>query len=110
MERVMPARPEQVWQALCDPAARSRWLGATGQLDPVDPVVGSQMELDLRTGQRATGTVVSSEPGRFVPLTWQSPDAPDSEVRFEVGPHPKGTLLVLTHLFVGGTPHRMAAG
>jgi uncharacterized protein YndB with AHSA1/START domain len=107
MERVLPAAPDRVWQALCDPEARALWLGARGQLEPV---VGSAVDLVFGSEDRTTGTVLAVDPGRSIAFTWQSADAPESEVRFTVEPHPRGSLLVLTHLIAQGVPHRMAAG
>jgi uncharacterized protein YndB with AHSA1/START domain len=66
--------PEEVWQALTEPAARARWLR------PGFPVE-----------QRAV------DPGRVLELDWRPPGEEPSLVRIELRASGAGTELVLDH-------------
>lgn len=66
--------PEEVWDALTEPASLARWL---------DP------GFDIRPA------VV--EPGRVLELDWRPPGEEPSVVRFELSAADGGTVLVLDH-------------
>ena len=67
---------DEVWRALTEPGAVSRWLGP-----PAD------VEARMRT----------VESGRVLELDWKRRGESDSLVRFELAPDGAGTVLVVDH-------------
>jgi uncharacterized protein YndB with AHSA1/START domain len=97
---VIPASPEQLWDALTEPESVSAWFG-------------SRVEWELRPGGRARffeddgtvrrGVVDDVRPARYLRFRWwpehQGPDANDdatTQVSYDLEPEEDGTLLTVT--------------
>jgi uncharacterized protein YndB with AHSA1/START domain len=93
-ERVLPHPVERVWDAIATPAGVEGWL-AGGTLEPI---VGGAVDLHFDDDNGVRGTVTTCRPPAELEYTWlEDPKRRESIVRFELRPHPDGTLLVLTH-------------
>jgi len=100
---IIEADPETVFEFLIDPALMAEWFGIRHVLEPR---VGGKFEVEVSSGNIATGVFTEVVPGRRVAFTWgwQSGDAAlaalrpgTSRVQIDLEPHEKGTLLRLTH-------------
>lgn len=95
-ERLVPARRDQVWASLTEPAELLKWYAAA----EVDLQVGGSTVFDF--GERQA-TVVYTEILSEELLEYTSSDLVpcESVVRWQLADAPGGTLLTLTHLFLG---------
>ncbi|MEU5694469.1 SRPBCC family protein [Actinosynnema sp. NPDC020468] len=85
-ERVFPHPPARVWRAVSDPERLRQWFPAAVTID------GDAMAFTL-PGSTTAGEVLELDPPRVFAFRW------DTEVlRFEVGPHAEGSLLVFTNV------------
>jgi uncharacterized protein YndB with AHSA1/START domain len=103
LTRILPAPPEEVWDAWTDPSLMARWMTPIGVAEAV---------VDLRVGGRFTvvmrgeGRVIEhhgeylalQRPARLV-FTWRSPytGPGSSRVTVALAPDGQGTRLELTH-------------
>ncbi len=105
--RDLPASAERVWSMLTDPADRATWLfdGA------IEPRVGGVVDL-FDSDHHVTGRVTAWDPPNLLALTWNSPDAPHGEVRFELTDSTPGTCRLRVVHSAGGDarPRSLAAG
>jgi len=103
IERVLPAPPEEVFDAWTAPARMASWMSPTGGAEAQsDPRVGGSFRVVMMgEGLRIehTGTYLELDPPRRLVFTWVSPyTGPEpSMVTVELHPHDDGTRLVLTH-------------
>jgi uncharacterized protein YndB with AHSA1/START domain len=90
-----------VWAALVEPAALTRWLQAEAT---IDPFVGGRFHLVLGGGSsRMEGSVLRWEPPHLLEYTWpESAANGDSIIRFEIAEDGGGSRLTLTHILRGG--------
>lgn len=105
---VVPASPEQLWDALTEPLALAAWFG-------------SQVEWDLRPGGRARfvgddgtrrgGVIDAVLPGRHLRFRWWPEGASGSEgqagasqVSYDLEPDDEGTRLTITERQVPASP------
>ncbi|RBA24295.1 SRPBCC family protein [Herminiimonas fonticola] len=110
MERTLSGSVDQVWAYLTDSEKRSTWL-ASGIMELK---VGGQVTLAFdfkcltkeitperfrpyETGHVQSGHVTQCEPPHLLCFTWNEKNGQGSEVRFELKPQGKKTLLTLTH-------------
>lgn len=95
-ERLYDFDPDEVWNAISDPARVARWLA---RVELWEPEVGGRIVLEF--GDEPEGRtelrVRELEQGRVLELDWRYPGEEASVVRFELFPHERGTLLVLDH-------------
>jgi len=100
---IIEADPETVFEFLIAPALMAEWFGIRHVLEPR---VGGKFEVEVSSGNIATGVFTEVVRGRRVAFTWgwQSGDAAlsalrpgTSRVQIDLEPHEKGTLLRLTH-------------
>jgi uncharacterized protein YndB with AHSA1/START domain len=108
-EVVLPARRDEVWDALTRPERLVEWFG--GPVD-IEPVPRGRVEHRTYDGSRRTGFVLSAD--RPFRLTfWWAPDDDDGEgtrVEFVLLEHADGTSLTVTEspapnpAFGGGGP------
>ena len=113
IERILPGPIERIWSYLTDSGKRGKWL-APGQMDlrvggPValtfnhealSPKTGPTPER-YRNESSVTGRVTRCDPPRLLSYTWGETSGSDSEVTFELSPHGKDVLMVLTHRRLG---------
>jgi uncharacterized protein YndB with AHSA1/START domain len=101
VERVLPAEPEEVFDAWTTPSRMAAWMS---------PVGAAEAEADLRVGGsfrvvmvearlEHTGEYLEIDPPSRLVFTWVSPftGAEPSVVTVEMLPHDDGTRVVLTH-------------
>jgi uncharacterized protein YndB with AHSA1/START domain len=101
---VIPASPEQLWDALTDPGELAAWFG-------------SEVDWDLRPGGRARfkesdgtvrrGLVDTVFPGRHLSFRWWPEDDGDQEtsrVTYTLEPDDEGTRLTVTEQPVPARP------
>jgi uncharacterized protein YndB with AHSA1/START domain len=84
-----PARPDDAWSALTEPARVALWFT---EASPVG-AVGSAYQLDFGDRSVVTGEVVALEPGRRLAYTWAWADGEAGEttvVTWTVEPLPGG--------------------
>lgn len=86
----------KVWAALTEPAHLADWLAdATVELLP-----GGKLQLRFgNTGSVVDGRVMQLLPEKLFEFTWNSEEAAETLVRWELHPTPGGCRLVLTHTF-----------
>lgn len=99
LERVLAAPPERVWAYLTESDLLATWLGR-GEI-PSAAGATSTLKL-LANDDEIEATVKTYDPPRALAYTWFSTQhethrSEASVVRFELGLHDDGTLLVLTH-------------
>jgi uncharacterized protein YndB with AHSA1/START domain len=90
LTRRYAASPQEVWEALTDPASIRRWLDPDCEL-----TLHIGGTLDLGNG-RINGSVRAMEPERLLELDWDT-DGDRSVVRFALTMDGSGTVLVLDH-------------
>jgi len=101
VERVLPAAPDDVFDAWTTPSRMAAWMS---------PVGAAEAEVDLRVGGsfhvvmvearlEHSGEYLEIEPPRRLVFTWVSPftGTEPSVVTIELHPHDDGTRLVLAH-------------
>ena len=101
VERVLPAAPDEVFDAWTTPSRMAAWMS---------PVGAAEAEVDLRLGGsfrvvmmeariEHTGEYLEIDPPRRLVFTWVSPftGGESSVVTVELHPHEDGTRMVLTH-------------
>ena len=99
-ETLLPASPDEVWEALTDDDRLSEWLAEEVELDPVE---GGGLRVRGADGDVREGTVETVvEPERLT-FTWGRPDEEPSYVDFRMEPAEGGwTRLVVRETRVAG--------
>ncbi len=92
-ERVVAASPEEVWQALTEPARLRVWMDAEAV---VEPRLGGRFALRWSEDESMEGVIRSWEPRHVLAFTWRH-GRDESVVRFELAAVAEGTRLVLDH-------------
>lgn len=101
--RLVPVRPERVYEAWIDPAILARWISPLGRAEAaVEPWVGGRLQVTMIEGDvriEHTGEYRELVPGRRLVFTWQSPytGTGPSVVTVELEPVDTGTALTLVH-------------
>jgi uncharacterized protein YndB with AHSA1/START domain len=119
--RILPGPIERLWAYLTDPEKRRIWFGAGPMELRVGGRVGLQFRFDELSAEKTppdktkecdvNGRVTRCDPPRLLGYTWgDGPEA--SEVTFELSPHGRDVLLVITHRRLGdrGTMIGVASG
>jgi uncharacterized protein YndB with AHSA1/START domain len=83
---LVPASPEETWDAITDPDRLAEWLA--GDHAELDLVPGGDLRIDERDG---FGEEVD-EPRRLV-FWWAPPHEESSRVEIELEPEPEGTRV-----------------
>ena len=94
-ELLLPAPPEEVWEALTDPAHLGAWFG--GDLE-IDPRPGGRTRYRGDDGEVRIGAVREAEPGRRLSFDWWPPhegEAGASHVEFDLEEVEEGTHLTV---------------
>jgi uncharacterized protein YndB with AHSA1/START domain len=97
-ETVLPAGPDEVWEALTDDDRLEEWLGDDVELDPVE---GGEILVEDEDGER-TGTVETVIERERLTFTWARPGEGASRVDFAIEAVPAGTRLVVTETQIAG--------
>lgn len=103
-EAVLPASPDEVWEALTDSDRLEQWLADDVEIDPVE---GGELAVSDEDGSR-TGTVETVIERERLTFTWAAPGGEESRVDFSVEAVPAGTRLVVTETAISG-PAALAA-
>jgi uncharacterized protein YndB with AHSA1/START domain len=100
-EVLLPAPPEEVWEALTDAERLEGWFANDVDFD----VERGGGEFRWDDGERRTAVVADSEPSRRLALHWWDPDTggSESQVVFTLEPTYEGTRLVVTETSIGPT-------
>jgi uncharacterized protein YndB with AHSA1/START domain len=92
-ERILAHPPERVWRALTEPGELSAWHPTPFELEPAVGGVIGYISTPGAPGM-PEGTLTAFEPPRLLAHTWG-----EDSLRWELQPHPNGSLLTLTHTF-----------
>jgi uncharacterized protein YndB with AHSA1/START domain len=106
-EAVLPASPEEVWEALTDEERLAEWLADDVELDPVEG--GDLRVRDADDDDARTGTVETVIERERLAFTWAAPGEDPSRVEFTVEAIPAGTRLVVTETAISA-PRAIATG
>jgi uncharacterized protein YndB with AHSA1/START domain len=87
-EMVFPVMPEEVWQALTDPAQLEEWFANDVELDPREGGTGIFRWDD---GEERRATVVVAEPEERLVLDWDD----EGTVELTLEPVEEGTRLLV---------------
>jgi uncharacterized protein YndB with AHSA1/START domain len=97
-EAVLPADPDEVWEALTDEDRLEEWLGTDVELEPVE---GGELTVGDDEGERS-GTVETVIERERLTFTWARPGEDPSRVDFAIEAVPAGTRLVVTETRIPG--------
>lgn len=89
-ELVVPAPPEEVWEALTDPARLVEWFANEVELDPRP---GGRGVFRWENGETRTAFVEEVDPLRRFGFRWADED--EGEVAFELEEHDEGTKVTV---------------
>jgi uncharacterized protein YndB with AHSA1/START domain len=92
-ERVLAHPPERVWRALTESRELAAWHPTPFELEPA---VGGVVDYIPTEGAPSwpEGRLTAYEPPRLLAHTWGK-----DSLRWELQPHPAGSMLTLTHTF-----------
>ena len=90
---VLDAPPEQVWEAITDPAALSEWLAPEVELEAH---AGGEVVCRFEDGEERRGEVELVEEAERLAFHWWREDAGPSRVEFLVDAVADGTRLTVT--------------
>lgn len=97
IERVLPAPPERVWQAITDPAKLARWLAPAEVTAGLGGHISLAFENDTENQHVREGKILTWDEPRTLEYQWIFKGEEPSILRFDLKPHPQGTLLTLHH-------------
>ena len=98
-ETVLPASPDEVWEALTDDDRLAQWLADDVEFDPVE---GGALNTRDEDGEARTGTVETVIERERLAFTWAAPGGDPSRVEFTVEAVPAGTRLIVTETAISG--------
>ena len=93
-EIVLPAEPDEVWEALTEPERLEEWFANDVELDAVP---GGEGVFRWDDGEERHALVEEVEPGRRFAFTWD-----DSRVSIDLEEAEGGTRVVVTETLGGG--------
>lgn len=91
-ETVVPAPPEEVWNALTEEALLEQWLAPDVELEPQE---GGLLRVRTEEGEQRLGRVESVEEGRRLAFVWQREGDPETRVELTVEAVPDGSRVVV---------------
>ena len=95
-ELVLPAPPEEVWEALTDPERLKEWFANDVEWD------GDELVYRWDDGDERRARIEESEEPRRLGFRWSDGDGGESQVVFELEEAEDGTLLTVTEGSGGG--------
>ena len=100
-ELVVPAPPDEVWDALTEPDRLREWFANSVELD----LDGREGVFRWDDGEVRRARVEAVDPGRSLRMVWWDEDDPGdrSTVAFSIEEAPAGTRLVVTESADGPT-------
>lgn len=107
LERVLSAPPDEVWDALTDPARLRAWLG---KVTDGRPGPDARFVLRMDDQETATCTVTTWDPPRELGLTWDYTGEGPSVLRIGLTELGGGTRLTLAHERIAVDPVQYGAG
>lgn len=94
LQRVLPASPARVWQALVDPAELGQWLAAA----EVVPGLGGTVSIFFEEDHNVrNGKILQWQEPHTLEYEWIFNGEEPSILRIDLAEHPQGTLLTLQH-------------
>lgn len=91
-ETVVPASPDEVWEALTDERLLAEWLAPEVELAPYE---GGEVSVRLEDGTQRCGTVDEVDEGRRLAFRWERDGAGESRVELTVDAVPGGARVVV---------------
>jgi uncharacterized protein YndB with AHSA1/START domain len=88
-EVLVPASPEETWEAITDPDQLGEWLGEDAELE-LRP--GGDLTIRFDDGERSGFVEEVDEPRRLV-FWWSAEEAESTRVEIELDPEPDGTRV-----------------
>jgi len=88
-EILLPATPDEAWEAVTDPDQLRKWLGDAAELD-LRP--GGDLAIELEGEGERRGFIEEVEAPRRL-VWWSGEDAEASRVEIELEPEPGGTRV-----------------
>lgn len=98
-ETVLPASPDEVWEALTDPDALSAWFGAEVRIDSPgflgteEMVPGARLRFRMPDGSEHAAVVEEAVPGERLAFRWLPVDREPGRVEMELEPDEAGTRV-----------------
>lgn len=89
-ELVLPAPPEEVWEALTDPERLKEWFANEVEWD------GDELVYRWDDGEERRARIEESDEPRRLGFRWSDPDGDESQVTFELEEAEEGTRLTVT--------------
>ena len=89
-ELVLPAPPEEVWEALTDPERLKEWFANDVEWD------GDELVYRWDDGEERRARIEESDEPRRLGFRWSDPDGDETRVTFELVEAEEGTLLTVT--------------
>ena len=92
-----PHSPDEVWNALTDPASLRDWL----MPGDFKPLIGFRFRFDRADAEPVRGKVIEVEPSRLLAYTWDDGESTEpSVVCWTLDPVEGGTRVRLEHRYV----------
>jgi uncharacterized protein YndB with AHSA1/START domain len=106
---LLEAAPEEVWEAITDPAALREWLAPEVELDPRE---GGELVCRFADGSERRGEVELVEEAERLAFHWWRDGAGPSRVELTLDAVAAGTLLTVTETGLAAplSPTMLAAG
>ncbi|HET7045967.1 MAG TPA: SRPBCC domain-containing protein [Gaiellaceae bacterium] len=89
-ELVLPAPPEEVWEALTDPERLMEWFANDVEWD------GDELVYRWGDGEERRARIDEAEEPRRLGFRWSGGDGAETSVTFELEEASEGTLLTVT--------------
>jgi uncharacterized protein YndB with AHSA1/START domain len=89
---LLPAPPDEVWEALTDQTLLSEWLASEVELDPRE---GGELVCRFEDGEERRGEVAVVEEAERLAFTWRREEGGESWVEWIVDAVAEGTRLTV---------------
>jgi uncharacterized protein YndB with AHSA1/START domain len=89
-EILVPAGPDETWEAITDPEQLREWLGRDAEVE-LEP--GGELAIELEGEGERRGFFEEIDAPRRLVFWWSAEDAEASRVEIELEPEPAGTRV-----------------